>query len=139
MKSFGTTSDVAPRLGDSPSRTRALAASGRIPSVTTPGGHRRDDLDEVHATLAIEAGVVFCDPWPRSFQILGQEGTASSPVSVLLRKRAYLREGPLGHHRPDRDDQDQQLDPTEQQDPAGTPRNLGVIQAAFLDQGLDPP
>lgn len=24
-------------------------------------------------SLAIEAGVVFCDPWPLSFQILGQE------------------------------------------------------------------
>lgn len=46
-----TTSQLADELGLKPSTVRALAASGRIPSHPTPGGHHRFVLDDVLATL----------------------------------------------------------------------------------------
>jgi hypothetical protein len=46
-----TTSQLARRLGLSPSTIRAYAAEGRIPARLTPGGHRRYDPDEVVLAL----------------------------------------------------------------------------------------
>ncbi|VXC00837.1 STAS-like domain-containing protein [Aeromicrobium sp. 9AM] len=43
--------DLAKALQLSPARIRQLAYEGRIPFLTTPGGHRRYDLDEVRAAL----------------------------------------------------------------------------------------
>ncbi|MDX6232748.1 MAG: hypothetical protein QOH68_1744 [Nocardioidaceae bacterium] len=43
--------ELAKVLELSPTRIRQLAAEGRIPFLTTPGGHRRFDLDEVRAAL----------------------------------------------------------------------------------------
>lgn len=46
-----TTTQLARRLGLSPSTVRAYAAEGRIPARLTPGGHRRYDPDEVALAL----------------------------------------------------------------------------------------
>lgn len=49
-----TTKVVAAALGVSERSVRMYAQSGRIPFRLTPGGHRRFDLDEVRAALAID-------------------------------------------------------------------------------------
>jgi len=48
-----STSAVAKDLGVSERSVRLYAQAGRIPFSTTPGGHRRFDLDEVHVALGI--------------------------------------------------------------------------------------
>lgn len=46
-----TSEQVAAMLHVGPAAVRQYARSGRIPFVTTPGGHRRYDLDAVRAAL----------------------------------------------------------------------------------------
>jgi excisionase family DNA binding protein len=46
-----TTKDVAKALGVSDRSVRSYARAGLIPFTTTPGGHRRYDIDEVRAAL----------------------------------------------------------------------------------------
>lgn len=44
-------SQVAASLGISPATVQRYAREGRVPFATTPGGHRRFDIDEVRAAL----------------------------------------------------------------------------------------
>jgi|SRR5712691_6237516 len=46
-----TTAEVAAALGLRPATVQGYARNGRIPFDTTPGGHRRFDVDEVRAVL----------------------------------------------------------------------------------------
>jgi hypothetical protein len=48
-----TTMELAAELGLGASTVRAIAAAGKIPFTTTPGGHRRYDLDEVRRALGL--------------------------------------------------------------------------------------
>lgn len=58
---------LAKALELSPTRVRQLAAEGRIPFLTTPGGHRRFDLVEVRAALdEVHAGI-----WHQTFELAG--------------------------------------------------------------------
>lgn len=61
--------ELARALELSPTRVRQLAAEGRIPFVTTPGGHRRFDLEEVRAALDTGSAHV----WHRTFDLAGLE------------------------------------------------------------------
>lgn len=49
---------VADELGVTSSTISRYAREGRIPFITTPGGHRRFDLDEVRSALAPRSSIV---------------------------------------------------------------------------------
>lgn len=55
MSRISTTAHVADALGLRPATVQMYARNGRIPFDTTPGGHRRFDIDEVRAALQIKA------------------------------------------------------------------------------------
>lgn len=69
MARFLRPAELAKALELSPARVRQLAAEGRIPFVTTPGGHRRFELDEVRAALAEKVTA----SWRETFNIAGLE------------------------------------------------------------------
>lgn len=53
MSDYVTTKKIAEALRVSPETVRAYARGGLIPSETTPGGHRRFDLDAVRTALDV--------------------------------------------------------------------------------------
>lgn len=59
-----TTADVAEALNVKPATVRRYAIQGRIPCVTTPGGHRRYDLAEVVQAAATNSRAVSMQSTP---------------------------------------------------------------------------
>lgn len=56
------TGEVASALGLRPATVQMYARNGRIPFDTTPGGHRRFDVDEVRAALDLRQGASVAPP-----------------------------------------------------------------------------
>ena len=57
-----STADVAAALGLRPATVQMYARNGRIPFDTTPGGHRRFDVDEVRAALDLRPSAPVAPP-----------------------------------------------------------------------------
>jgi DNA-binding GntR family transcriptional regulator len=57
-----TTAAVAAALGLRPATVQGYARNGRIPFDTTPGGHRRFDVDEVRAVLDLRRNTPAASP-----------------------------------------------------------------------------
>jgi len=57
-----TTAEVAAALGLRPATVQGYARNGRIPFDTTPGGHRRFDVDEVRAVLDLRRSTPAAPP-----------------------------------------------------------------------------
>lgn len=85
------TAEVASALGLQPATVQMYARKGRIPFDATPGGHRRFDIEEVRAALAVAAAERH---GRRTKRDLGQplvcavclyvsEGTAPPAVTVI--------------------------------------------------------
>ena len=56
------TAEIAAALGLRPATVQMYARNGRIPFDTTPGGHRRFDIDEVRDALALHQGTPAAPP-----------------------------------------------------------------------------
>jgi excisionase family DNA binding protein len=57
-----TTAEVAASMGLRPATVQMYARNGRIPFDTTPGGHRRFDIEEVRAALDLHQGTPAAPP-----------------------------------------------------------------------------
>lgn len=91
MERTATTQQVASVLGVTPSAVQGYSRDHKIPFDTTPGGHRRYNLDEVRATLeargrsALEL-LVLNGLGP------GAESPRSTMTSLDVQRRAVLGE-----------------------------------------------
>ena len=83
VKRVHGTAEVAEALGLRPATVQQYARNGRVPFDTTPGGHRRFDIDEVRAALDARR-----DPRPRP----------AGPLALL--RRRTLRRVPRLVRRP---------------------------------------
>jgi hypothetical protein len=93
MPEYLTTTQIAAALGLADSTIRHYRASGRIvPSIETPGGHARYDLDQVAVALGLELGV------RRGRELKGLTRETFEPLGVhrLPRSRAPRAEVPQG-------------------------------------------
>jgi excisionase family DNA binding protein len=84
--------EVAAALHVGPAAIRKYARAGRIPFVTTPGGHRRYDLEAVRAALArdveaeetVSAGEYddVADPGPKAIRPVETDFLGIEPAAV---------------------------------------------------------
>lgn len=75
MAEGASSSEVAAALGVSPASVQRYAREGRIPFTTTPGGHRRFDIEQVRVAL---------QPRTRTPHALSPLGTATAVVLTAL-------------------------------------------------------
>jgi 5'-methylthioadenosine/S-adenosylhomocysteine nucleosidase len=78
MERAATTSEVAARLGLASATVQKYAREGRIPFDTTPGGHRRFNMEEVRAVLS--SG----DMKPDQESVSIQNQQARSPATAVI-------------------------------------------------------
>ncbi len=88
-----TTAEVAAALGLRPATVQGYARNGRIPFDTTPGGHRRFDVDEVRAVLDVRRSAPAALPTATSMAIDGEleQGKRGKTTALDGLRGAILR------------------------------------------------
>jgi excisionase family DNA binding protein len=88
-----TTAEVAAALGLRPATVQGYARNGRIPFDTTPGGHRRFDVDEVRAVLDLRRSTPAAPPAAMSMAIDGEleQGKRGKTTALDGLRGAILR------------------------------------------------
>ncbi|CAN5895924.1 hypothetical protein BH23ACT8_BH23ACT8_25410 [soil metagenome] len=80
MVRVATTEQVAAALHVGPAAVRKYARQDRIPFLTTPGGHRRYDIDEVRRALGVDDGAAA--PFSGGLDVEVEEQLAAADVAT---------------------------------------------------------